>query len=92
MIVSLSIRADAELDLAVAFVRESNPRASKILHLAIERALESLEIFPNRGRPGQIDGTRELVVRGTPYVIVYSVSGEEVRVARLRHIRQDPIP
>ena len=92
MIVSLSNRAEAELDLAVAFVRESNPRASKVLHLTLERALEGLETFPSRGRPGQIDGTRELVVRGTPYVIVYSISGEAVLVARIRHTRQDPAP
>lgn len=92
MIVNLSKRAEAEVDLAVAFVRESNPRASKVMHLTIERALESLEAFPNRGRPGQIEGARELVVRGTPYVIVYTVSGEEVLVARIRHTRQDPAP
>jgi toxin ParE1/3/4 len=92
LIVSLSNRAEAELDLAVAFVRESNPRVSKVLHLTIERALESLEIFPNRGRPGQIDGTRELVVQGTPFIIVYSVSDDEVLIARIRHTSQDPAP
>ena len=92
MIVNVAERADAELSSAVAFLRQSNPRAADSLHLAVERALDSLEQFPNRGRSGSIEGTRELVVRGAPYVIVYSVSGDEVFVARIRHASQDPSP
>lgn len=92
MIVNVAERANAELSSAVAFLRQSSPRAADSLHLAIERALDSLEQFPNRGRPALIEGTRELVVPGAPYVIVYSVSDDEVFVARIRHTSQDPSP
>jgi toxin ParE1/3/4 len=91
LIVNVARRADAELASAIAFLRRSNPRAANALGLAIERALNSLESFPRRGRPGSIDGTRELVVRRTSYVIVYSVT-DEVFVARVRHTSQDPAP
>ncbi|WP_337189002.1 type II toxin-antitoxin system RelE/ParE family toxin [Phenylobacterium sp.] len=92
MIVTLADRAAAELDSAVAFIREANPRAAGALHLAIERALDSLETLPDRGRSGAIDGTRELVVHGVPYVIVYRVAEETVFVIRIRHTSQDPSP
>lgn len=92
MIVEVSDRAGAELVSAVAFLRQSNPRAAAALHAAIERALDSLEAFPNRGRAGQLNGTRELLVRSTSYVIVYAVTDNTVFVARIRHTRQDPTP
>ena len=77
---------------AAAFLREDNPRATEKVHAAIERALDSLSDFPNRGRSGPVEGTRELVVRGAPYVIVYSVADDVVFVSRIRHTSQDPSP
>lgn len=48
--------------------------------------------MPNRGRTSFLPRTRELAVRGTHYVIVYSVRDEEVLVLRIRHTSQDPSP
>jgi addiction module RelE/StbE family toxin len=42
-------------------------------------------MFPNRGRTGKKPGTRELVVRPLPYIVVYQVSGDVVYVARILH-------
>lgn len=36
----------------------------------------SLKRFPNRGRIGHKEGTRELIVAPTPYIIVYGVEPE----------------
>jgi plasmid stabilization system protein ParE len=41
--------------------------------------------MPYIGRSGRIDGTRELVVSGTPYVVAYTVSGEKVTVLAVLH-------
>ena len=92
MIVELSERAEAELLSAAAFLREDSPRAAEKVHAAIERALDSLGDLPNRGRAGSVEATRELPVRGAPYVIVYSVRAELVFVTRIRHTSQDPSP
>lgn len=43
---------------------------------------DSLAHFPNRGRPGLLPGTRELVA-AKPYVLIYRVSESEVRVLRV---------
>lgn len=48
-------------------------------------AARSLKRFPNRGRIGQKEGTRELVVARTPYIIVYGVDQEMVHIFRVFH-------
>ncbi len=45
----------------------------------------STEVVPNRGRPGKKRGTRELVVRSLPYIVIYQVSGDVVSAARILH-------
>jgi toxin ParE1/3/4 len=47
----------------------------------------SLETFPNRGRPGRIAGTRELVF--PPYIIVYRTVAQIVEVLRIYPGAQD---
>ena len=92
MIVRISRPAVADLRSAVAFIRHESPRAANRVQLAIERTVDSLADFPNRGRLGQLPGTREIVVRGAPYVVAYAVTNEMITVLRIRHIRQDPAP
>jgi addiction module RelE/StbE family toxin len=46
-------------------------------HSVAERILTTIEskipAFPGIGRRGKVDGTREWIVRGLPYIIVYRV-------------------
>jgi len=44
-----------------------------------------LRDFPESGRPGRIDGTREPVIAGTPYVAAYVVTETMVRNLRVLH-------
>ena len=43
----------------------------------------SLKRFPNRGRIGHKEGTRELIVAPTPYIVVYGVEPEVVHILRV---------
>ena len=92
MNVKLSARARAEYDSALAFLSEGNGRATEDLRVRIEAAFESLKALPNRGRPGAFARTREMPVRKTPYVIVYTIDVDGVLVLRIRHTSQDPAP
>ncbi len=43
-----------------------------------------------RGRKGEVEGTRELVFHPWPYIAVYEIHNEdEVRILRIRHAAQD---
>lgn len=44
--------------------------------------------FPAGGRPGRVEGRRELVVRRTPYIVAYRVGKDDVRVLRILHSAQ----
>jgi toxin ParE1/3/4 len=85
LIVEVSARARAEFAAAVDYLLDENPRAAERINAAIERAIGSLADMPGRGRNGRIDGTRELIVRGAPYLVVYSVGQVAVTVLSIRH-------
>jgi toxin ParE1/3/4 len=51
----------------------------------IEERIRGLVQFPEMGRPGQIDGTRELVISGTPYIAAYCIIDGTMHVLRVLH-------
>lgn len=51
----------------------------------IENAIDRLARFPESGRIGRVDGTRELIIPGTSYLAVYLIRGNTVRVLRVLH-------
>jgi toxin ParE1/3/4 len=67
---------------------------SAAARLVIERLLDSIEhlgSFPNMGRSGRDEGTREWPVPRLPYIVVYEVSPEreELLVLAIFHGAQD---
>jgi toxin ParE1/3/4 len=47
-------------------------------------AVERLIHFPHLGKPGR-EGSRELVVAGTHFVVIYRVLGEEIKIGTVLH-------
>lgn len=62
-----------------------SPAVARRVALAIHKSVRSLLKFPRRGRPGRVEGTRELVLAGLPYVVVYRIREEVVEVCRILH-------
>ena len=56
-------------------------RASELIPRVYDAPTARLT-FPNRGRPGKREGTRELVLAPLPYVVVYTVRDDVVFVVR----------
>lgn len=52
---------------------------------AVYDAPSTLLTFPNRGRLGKREGTRELVLTPLPYIVVYKVLADTVCVVRILH-------
>lgn len=81
------IRRDSyaiDLDRIVDRIALDNPSAALDMWDEIERQVERLRDFPRSGRGGRVLETRELVVSGTPYIVVYLVS-DDVELIRVLH-------
>lgn len=63
----------------VAWIAARNPDAATTVGQRILTAVEALEEFPFRGRPGRSPDTRELALAGLPYLVVYSVGPDDPR-------------
>ena len=70
-------RALANLDAEAAFIALDNPAAAARLVDTVARTVELLARNPGLGRPGRVEGTRELVVANTPYLVPYRVRKRE---------------
>jgi addiction module RelE/StbE family toxin len=66
-----------------------DPRAAEAMLDAIAEQVESLAEYPYRGRPGRVDSTRDLVVAGTPFVVVYQVRIDVIAIVAFLHGRRD---
>lgn len=60
-------------------------RAASRMAERVREAVEYLVDQPNIGRPGRMQGTRELVISGTPFIAVCWVRGDRVQILRLLH-------
>jgi len=78
-------RALAEIDKIFAFVAADSPMAAERLALLLEASARVLIDQPHMGRPGRVEGSRELVVAGTPYILPYRVSGVRVEILAVIH-------
>ena len=78
-------RALANLEAEAEFIARDNPAAAGRVVGAIERAVGLLADHPALGRPGRVEGTRELVVPDTPYIVPYRVRGGAVQILRVFH-------
>jgi toxin ParE1/3/4 len=67
------------------YIARDNPDAAREIALKIVDATERIIKFPEVGRSGRVNGTRELVVSGTPYLVVYRLKKNAVHFVRVLH-------
>ena len=65
-----------DLERICDYLADTNPDAARRTAQAIVDGVASLRVFPNRGRPGRVSGTREIVFAPLPFVAVYQVDEE----------------
>ena len=84
--------AFADIERIYAWIARDSPRNAESVVRRIDAAIEDkLAFFPFMGRPGRAPGTREWVVHGLPYLIVYRVdeAQDELTVLAIFHGSQD---
>lgn len=77
--------AERHLATQLEWLAEHDVRAAIHTGDAIHAAVSHLAEHPAMARPGRVAGTRELVVVGTPYVVVYRVETPAVVILRVLH-------
>jgi toxin ParE1/3/4 len=70
-----------------SYIAEDNPDAARRAVERVRSAVIRLAEYPNMGRIGRVPETRELVVPGTPWVVVYRIRNS-VEIIRVLHSSQ----
>jgi len=68
-----------------AFIAERNPGAALKIARLLRAQAEGLTAYPQMGRPGRIEGTRELIVSGSAFIIAYRLTETDVDILAIRH-------
>lgn len=72
-----------DIERIARVIAKDKPGAAVAMWDEIEALVERLKEFPNSGRPGRLEGTRELVVPRTPFIVVYRLAKERVELLRV---------
>lgn len=72
------------------YIRRDNPQAASSVGQRILQVVSLLKDQPALGRPGRVEGTRELIVPGLPFTIPYRVRQKEIHILRVLHQSRRP--
>ena len=75
-----------ELEGIGDYIAEHSPgAAARVVNEIHSKTGCLLSTNPFIGRPGEIRGTRELVITGTPYIVAYRVTDTQIEVVFVQH-------
>lgn len=78
-------KALADLRAIGAYIAQDNAPAAYRVMRRIKAAADTLADNPEMGRPGRVDGTRELVISDLPYILPYQITDEVIRILAVMH-------
>lgn len=87
MLIDWSNSADFDLmEILAFFISNEQESIGRDIVSRIIKSSNILKTQPFAGKLGRIDGTRELVVRKLPYIIVYQIiSARALEIVRIIH-------
>jgi addiction module RelE/StbE family toxin len=77
-------RALADLEEISDYLVAVRPQAWEKLLERVEHLADVLLDFPLMGKSGLVPGTREFVLAGTPYILVFQLKGDAVVIVSVR--------
>jgi toxin ParE1/3/4 len=80
--------AVADLQSISDYLKEHHPRYRDATMRKLYGTIRELREWPERGRLGREEGTREILFPPTPYVAVYRVREQTIEVVRIYHAAQ----
>ena len=85
MKVNFTETALAEVDEILAYIASHKPAAAIATRERFERAAAHLSDFPYSAPMSEEAGVRQMAVRISPYLIFYSIQGEEAFILHVWH-------
>jgi len=81
-----TLQAVRQLDQARDYIALSNSEevADRVV-MRIVASVQQLTNFPRLGRPGRVQGSRELVIPNTPFLVAYTTGKSRIVVLALYH-------
>ena len=67
------------------YIALENPQAARRVITHIRQQTLTLSNYPNIGRPGRVEGSRELVIHPYPFIVAYRVEVDEVQILAVAH-------
>lgn len=93
MNVNFTPQALSDLHHIRSYIAGYNEAAAERVISRIRQAVQMFENFPEIGRIGDVDGTREFAIPGLSYIIVYRIASvTDVDVLTILHDRQQYPP
>ena len=81
--------AAADLQSISDYLQRHHPQYRQPTLRKLYTGIRALQDAAYRGRPGRIEGTRELLFTPMPYVVVYSLRSGCIEIWRVYHTSQD---
>jgi toxin ParE1/3/4 len=81
-------QANSDLREQIRYIAARDRDAAKRQRARVHEAVSNLRDTPRIGRPGSLEGTRELVISGTPYIVVYALMNDVIEIYHCYHARQ----
>ncbi len=85
MKIKLTKLAAQDLQSTKDYISQDKPNAAIAVINRVIEAIENIVTFPSMGRTGRIPHTKELVVSGTPLIIVYQIKQDTLYIVRIIH-------
>ena len=77
--------ATAHLTAAFEYLDGINSKLASAQMKRIFEGIDQLKRFPESGHTGRFEGTRELVIPRTPFIVVYSIDRDVINIAAILH-------
>ena len=81
--------AKADLARIHAFIARKNPAAARRVIAEIRQQIREIGNFPEKHRPGFLEGMRELVDPKYGYIVVYALPGDLIDIVAVFHASED---
>lgn len=84
--------ASSDLDIIETYITEENSKniAIDVVLNIVDSVQITLNQFPRAGRLGRVTNTRELIINGLPYIVIYreNINTDRIEILRVLHHSQ----